>query len=110
MAKNKLEELEDEGIVSKLMILSNEGFMLKQSKAGYGDFDLYIEKTINKGKVNERVDLVLSASNLPFETCVEKFIHSKLSEKEEPYTIKEYLTKYRDILSNIIKEIVYEDN
>ena len=107
MAKNKLEELEDEEISSKFMIFSREGFVLKQSKVGYGNFDLYKRKIINKGKDNERVDLVLVGYGLSFHSSIQMYILDKLKNKE--YTLKEYLKAHQELLKNIIEEIIYED-
>lgn len=107
ITKNELEELEDEEISSKLMIFSRKGFVLKQSKVGYGNFDLYKRKTINKGKDNERVDLVLIGHGLSFHTSIQMYILDKLKNKE--YTLKEYLKEYQELLKNIIEEIIYED-
>ena len=107
MAKKKEEEEEDILVDSKLMIFSGSNFMLKQSKSGYGSFDLYREKTINKGKDNERVDLVLIGYGLPFHTALRMYILDKLSDKD--YTLKEYLKEYQKLLKNIIEEIIYED-
>lgn len=71
MAKKKEEEEEEDILIdSRLMIFSGSNFMLKQSKSGYGSFDLYREKIINKGKDNERVDLVLIGYGLPFHTAI----------------------------------------
>ena len=107
MAKKKEEEEEDILIDSRLMIFSGSNFMLKQSKSGYGSFDLYREKIINKGKDNERTDLVLIRYGLQFETSVQMYIQDKLRDKE--YTLKEYLKEYQKLLKNIIEEIIYED-
>ena len=107
MAKKKEEEEEGILVDSKLMILSGSNFMLKQSKSGYGFFDLYREKTINKGKDNERVDLVLIGHGLSFHAAIQMYILDKLSDKD--YTLKEYLKEYQKLLKNIIEEIIYED-
>lgn len=107
MAKKKEEEEEDILIDSRLMIFSGSNFMLKQSKSGYGSFDLYREKIINKGKDNERVDLILIGYGLPFETAVQMYILDKL--RDEEYTLKQYLKEYQKLLKNIIEEIIYED-
>lgn len=108
MAKKKEEEEEEDILIdSRLMIFSGSNFMLKQSKSGYGNFDLYREKIINKGKDNERVDLVLIGHGLSFQTAIQMYILDKLRDKN--YTLKEYLKEYQKLLKNIIEEIIYED-
>lgn len=108
MAKKKEEEEEEDILVdNRLMIFSGSNFMLKQSKSGYGNFDLYREKVVNKGKNNERVDLVLIEYGLSFQTAVQMYILDKLRDRD--YTLKEYLKEYQKLLKNIIEEIIYED-
>ena len=92
MAKKKKKEEEDILVDSKLMIFSGSNFMLKQSKSGYSNFDLYREKIINKGKDNERVDLVLIGHGLSFQTAIQMYILDKLRDRD--YTLKEYLKEY----------------
>ena len=89
------------------MIIENKDYILEQISKDSHFFDLTFPKVINKGKDNERTDLVLISYGLPFETSVQMYILDKLRDKE--YTLKEYLKEYQKLLKNIIEEIIYED-
>lgn len=89
-----------------MITIEQEGFKMVQSSAG-PFFDLYLPKTINKGKPNERTEMVLSGYGHSFEYCIKLLITIRLS-KSESYSINEYMQAYVKEVNEIKKLIKIE--
>lgn len=60
--------------------------------------------TINKGTDKERQEYKVVGYGMPFKSCIERVVSSKLDELEGTYSVKEYLEVYKEAVQKLFKD------
>lgn len=92
------------------MKIEEEDFILEQSSDDSIFFDLEIKVLVKekiKGKVtgNESYKFKKAGYGMPLENCIKKIVLNRINQKQEIYSLKEFLTEFKNISEEIIKLI-----
>ena len=92
-----------------MIIIEEKDFKMIQSNKTGSFFNLYLPYTVNKGKDNERTEMRLSGYGYSFEYCIDLLIKKRLINKQETYTMEEYMNAYMKEIEEIKKLIQHVD-
>lgn len=68
-------------------------------------WDLELLQTIKPKSKPERQEFQIEGYGIPMENCIQRIIHYRLNEKQETYSLKEFLDNYKlelNKLSNLL--------
>ncbi len=92
-----------------MIVIEEKDFKMVQSNKTGPFFNLYLPYTVNEGKDNERTEMRLSGYGHSFEYCIDLLIKLKLSNKQEVYTMEEYMNDYIKEIDEIKKLVQHVD-
>lgn len=90
------------------MIIKGDDFEMEQLK-GAPFFDLSVLYTVNAGKENERTEMKIVGSGLPFEACLKHLVTSRLELDESECTLTEFVEKYKEEVDKIANSLIIDD-
>ena len=92
-----------------MIVIEEKNFKMVQSSKTGPFFNLYLPYTVNEGKDNERTEMRLSGYGHSFEYCIDLLIKIRLANKQEIYTMEEYMNAYIKEIDEIKKLVQHVD-
>lgn len=82
-----------------MIVIEDANFRMEQVSGPF--FNLSFLSKINAGTEKEREEMKLVDYGLPFETCLKRIVSLEMSKEEGPFTVSEYIEKYKQIVNKM---------